>query len=235
MMMASIPVWDRLPVLLVSGDMNPEPLMGETDFVEIALRPFGTAKVELADLITTKTVDARELDAKMLAESRVVMLANVSQLNDVQLKALEGFVREGGGVWSSRATGSTARGTTRRSGGREGAPAAAVTSLSGSTNSGTRATIVSQHYEHPALEMFNDPRNGNLSEADIRLWYKMREDSSRTGDTGITVLARLDTGDPFLVEKQFGEGRVCRAPCRATRSGRTCPRGPSTCRSCSSW
>src|SRR6185436_3095398 len=135
MMMASIPVWDRLPVLLVSGDMNPEPLMGETDFVEIALRPFGTAKVK-------------------------------------------------------------------------GLLPLPVTSLSGSTNAGTRATIVSQHYEHPALEMFNDPRNGNLSEADIRLWYKMREDTSRTGDTGVTVLARLDTGDPFLVEKKFGEGRV---------------------------
>jgi hypothetical protein len=65
--------------------------------------------------------------------------------------------------------------------------------------------------------MFNDPRNGNLSEADIRLWYKMREDTSRTGDTGVTVLARLDTGDPFLVEKKFGEGRVlsCAVPCDA--------------------
>jgi len=218
MMMASIPVWDRLPVLLVSGDMNPEPLMGETDFVEIALRPFGNAKVELADLITTKTVDARELDAKMLAESRVVMLANVSQLNDVQLKALEGFVREGGGVlvFPGNRINSAWYNTSLLAGGKGLLPLP-VTSLSGSTNAGTRATIVSQHYEHPALEMFNDPRNGNLSEADIRLWYKMREDTSRTGDSGITVLARLDTGDPFLVEKKFGEGRVlsCAVPCDA--------------------
>lgn len=217
-MMASIPVWDRLPVLLVSGDMNPEPLMGETDFVEIALRPFGNAKVELADLVTTKTVDARELDAKMLAESRVVLLANVSQLNEVQLKALENFVREGGGVliFPGNRINSAWYNTTLSAGGKGLLPLP-ITQLSGSVNSGTRATIVSQHYEHPCLEMFNDPRNGNLSEADIRLWYKMREDQSRTGDTGITVLARLDTGDPFLVEKKFGEGRVieCAVPCDA--------------------
>jgi hypothetical protein len=220
--MASIPVWDRLPVLLVSGDMNPEPLMGETDFIEIALRPYAnvkeTAKVPLADLVTTKTVDARELDAKMLAESRVVVLANVSQLNEAQLKALESFAREGGGVliFPGNRINSAWYNTTLSAGGKGLLPLP-ITQLSGSVNSGARATIVTQHYEHPCLEMFNDPRNGNLSEADIRLWYKMREDTSRTGDTGITVMARLDTGDPFLVEKRFGEGRVveCAVPCDA--------------------
>lgn len=217
-MMASIPVWDRLPVLLVSGDMNPEPLMGETDFIEIALRPFGNAKVELADLVTTKTVDAREMDAKMLAESRVVVLANVSQLNEAQLKGLENFVREGGGVlvFPGNRINSAWYNTTLAAGGKGLLPLP-ISQLSGSVNSGSRATIVSQHYEHPALEMFNDPRNGNLSDADIRLWYKMREDQSRGGDSGITVLARLDTGDPFLVEKKFGEGRIieCAVPCDA--------------------
>jgi len=217
-LMASIPVWDRLPVLLVSGDMNPEPLMGETDFVEIALHPFGNAKVELADLVTTKTLDARELDAKALAESRVALLANVSQLNDVQLKALEGFVREGGGllVFPGNRINSAWYNATFAAGGKGLLPLP-VASLSGSTNSGVRATIVSQHYEHPALEMFNDPRNGNLAEADIRLWYKMREESGKPGESGVTVLARLDTGDPFLVEKKFGEGRIieCAVPCDA--------------------
>ena len=216
-MMASIPVWDRLPVLLVSGDMNPEPLMGETDFIEIALHPFGNAKVELADLVTTKTIDTRELDAKLLAESRVAVLANVSQLTDVQLKAVENFVREGGGllIFPGNRINSAWYNTTFLGGGKGLLPLPVV-SLSGSTNSGTRATIVSQHYEHPALEMFNDPRNGNLSEADIRLWYKMREETGK-GDTGIPVLARLDTGDPFLVEKRFGEGRIieCAVPCDA--------------------
>ncbi len=216
-MMMSIPVWDRLPVLLASGDMNPEPLMGETDFIEIALHPFGPGKVELADLVTTKTIDAREMDAKHLAESRVAVLANVSQLNEAQLKAAENFVREGGGllIFPGNRINSGWYNTTFLAGGKGLLPLPVV-SLSGSTNSGARATIVSQHYEHPALEMFNDPRNGNLSEADIRLWYKMKEEAGK-GDTGVTVLARLDTGDPFLVEKKYGEGRIieCAVPCDA--------------------
>jgi hypothetical protein len=220
-MMASIPVWDRVPVLLVSGDSNPEPLRGETDFVEIALRPFGAARAELADLVTTKTVEARELDAKMLAEARVVLLANVPQLAEPQLRALETFVKEGGGllVFPGNRINSSWYNTTLFQDGKGLLPLP-VASLAGSLNQqGTHASIVSQHYEHPALEMFNDPRNGNLSDAQVWLWYRMREEASaaRAAETGLTVIAKLDSGDPFLVEKKLGEGRVIQSaiPCDA--------------------
>jgi hypothetical protein len=217
--LASIPVWDRVPVLLVSGDPNPEPLRGETDFIEIALRPFGAAKVELADLITTSTIEARDLDQKRLAEARVVLLANVPQLNEAQLKALDAFVREGGGllIFPGNRINSAWYNTTLAADGRGLLPLPVV-SLAGSMNqAGTQSSIVAQHFEHPALEMFNDPRNGNLSDAQIWLWYKMRAELGRNADPTLTVLARLDTGDPLLVEKQFGEGRVIQAaiPCDA--------------------
>jgi hypothetical protein len=66
--------------------------------------------------------------------------------------------------------------------------------------------------------MFNDPRNGNLSDAQIWLWYKMREGAGpRAAESGLSVIARLDSGDPFLVEKKLGQGRVVQAavPCDA--------------------
>src|SRR5258708_5744994 len=47
--LASVPVRDKVPVLLVNGDPSPEPLKGETDFAEIALQPYAASgKVELA-------------------------------------------------------------------------------------------------------------------------------------------------------------------------------------------
>jgi hypothetical protein len=220
-LLKSILVWDRVPVLLVSGDSNPEPLRGETDFVEIALRPYGAAKVELADLITTRVVEPRDLDAKALAETRVVLLANVPQLQEAQLRALETFVREGGGllVFPGNRINSAWYNTALAAGGKGLLPLP-VASLAGSLNqSGTQASVVGQHFEHPALEMFNDPRNGNLSDAQIWLWYRMRADASalRDADPSLAVLAKLDTGDPFLVEKRYGEGRVLQSclPCDA--------------------
>lgn len=219
-LMQAIAVWDQVPVLLVSGDSNPEPLRGETDFAEIALRPYSSSKAELADLLTTKTIEAKDLDAKALAETRVVLLANVPQLNDAQLKALEGFVRDGGGllVFPGNRINSAWYNTTLYGDGRGLLPLP-VASLAGSLNqAGTRAAIVSQHFEHDALEMFNDPRNGNLSDAQVWLWYRMKEETGpRAAERGLSVIARLDSGDPFLVERKLGQGRVIQAaiPCDA--------------------
>jgi hypothetical protein len=68
--------------------------------------------------------------------------------------------------------------------------------------------IVSQRFENPALELFNDPRNGSLSDSAIKVWFKLREPASAAAASDIITLARLESGDPFLVEKPFGEGRV---------------------------
>jgi hypothetical protein len=218
-MMISIPVWDRVPVLLVSGDSNPEPLRGETDYVAVALAPYRSARTKLADLIEARVIEPRDLDTKALSDARVVALANVPQLTEPQLRALEGFVREGGGllVFPGNRINSAWYNATFASAGRGLLPLP-VASLAGSlSQSGTHAAIVSQHYEHEALQLFNDPRNGNLADAQVWLWYRMRPDAALRDAEPPTVLAKLDTGDPFLVEKKAGEGRVIQAaiPCDA--------------------
>jgi hypothetical protein len=204
----SLPVWDRLPVLLVSGDTNPEPLRGETDYLEVALRPFGAAREGLADLIQTRVVEPKELDRAVLAETRVVVLANVSRLPDPQRRALEDFVREGGGLLVF--AGDRIEAGDSSLGGLLPLPWVAR------AGSETGARVVSEHFQHPALELFNDPRQGNLSDA--RFWRTLRIKEPAAGEAA--VLARLDSGDPFLVEKSFGEGRVlqCAASCDADDS-----------------
>ncbi|MEI8063846.1 MAG: VWA domain-containing protein, partial [Verrucomicrobiota bacterium] len=223
-LLASVPVWNRLPVLLVNGNPGREPLTSETDFLEIALRPYSAVKTKLADLITTTVIKPEQLDANQLKDQRVVVLANVPQLDAKQLKALEDFVRGGGGLlifpgsriktdWYN--TKFTSLFPWR------------LTSLEGSLDDTTKqSTILVQHYEHPALALFNDPRAGNLATATIRLWYKFAEEnagSSRAPAIGSVtnvspfVVARLNNGDPFLVEKRFGDGSViaCSVPCAA--------------------
>ena len=227
-LLASVPVWDRLPVLLVNGNPGREPLTGETDFLEIALRPFSAGKTTLADLITTTVIKPEQLDAAQLKDQRVVVLANVTQLDDRQLKALEDFVRSGGGLLifpGSRIK--TDWYNTKFISDGKGLFPWRLTALEGSLDdTAKQSAILVQHYEHPALALFNDPRAGNLAAANIRLWYKFAEDnagSSRAAAIGsITnvspfVLARLNTGDPFLVEKRFGDGSIiaCSVPCAA--------------------
>jgi len=210
-MLASMPVRDKVPLLLVNGDPNPEPLKGETDFAEIALQPFSSAKVESADLIQTRVLTAEALNAKALQESSVVVLANVRKLTDEQLRALEDFVRLGGGLLvfpGNRVDPAWWNSSFLREG--KGLLPFALGTLSGETRENAPAvSVISQRFENPALELFNDPRNGSLADAAIKLWFKMKEPQNPSmGATDATVLARLESGDPFLVEKKFGEGRV---------------------------
>lgn len=207
-LLASVPVWDRLPVLLVNGNPGREPLAGETDFLEIALRPFSAVKTKLADLITTSVIKPEQLDANQLKDQRVVILANVPQLDPQQLKSLEAFVRGGGGLLvfpGSRIRVDWYNNTfTNLFPGR-------LTKLEGGLeDNAPRTSILVQHYEHPALALFNDPRAGNLATASIRLWYKLAHEN-------MFVVARFSNGDPFLIEKKVGDGTViaCTVPCSA--------------------
>lgn len=219
-LLASVPVWDKLPVLLVNGNPSPEPLQGETDFLEIALRPYNAVKGSLADLVATRVIEQNQLDEGKLKDVRVVILANVREIWDHQVKLLEEFVRGGGGLlifpgsrinpaWYNQRLGADGKGLM---------PCSLSTLEGGLDDDAPHTAILTHHYEHPALQLFNDPRNGNLSAATIRLWYKVGESpGSRQSETNAFVLARYSTGDPFLLEKKFGDGSVifCSTPCSA--------------------
>lgn len=204
----SIPVWDKLPVLLVSGDTDPAPLEAETAYLQIALTPFASAAATLSDLVTARVITPQVLTANELMQHRVVVLANVPRLADEQLRALDDFVRRGGGLlifpgdridpdwYNSRMLAS----------GAGLLPCRFLLTVDSAALNSQPAGIVTRHYDHQALEFFNDPRNGTLQGAKLRTWYKLAAAQSSIQET--TIAAHLDSSDPFLVEKQFGKGRV---------------------------
>lgn len=212
---ASIPVWDRVPVLLINGDPSNEALQGETDYLEIALQPFGAAKANLTDLIVTRVAGVNELTQNALNQNRVVVLANVRELSATQLKDLTQFVKDGGGLLVFPGNRINVDWYQRTFAAPDGLLPVAFTRLAGSPDDNVPAAkIVTSHHTHPALEMFNDPRNGNLGDGGIKLWYQTAE---KTNDANVSVIARLDNGNPLFLEKKFGEGRViqCSTPCDA--------------------
>jgi len=214
--LASIPVRDKVPLLLVNGDPSSEPLKGETAFAEIALQPYSAARVELADLIRTAVIRPEELNAKALVNQSVVILANVRKLADDQLRAVEDFVSKGGGLLvfpGDRIDTNWYNSALLKDG--KGLLPLAYGALAGDLKEGSPATgIVAQRYDNPALELFNDPRNGSFSDAQIRMWFRLQE---RGDAKAVITLAKLDSGDTFLAEKPYGEGRViaCAVPCDA--------------------
>lgn len=221
--MASLPVLDQLPVLLVSGDTNPGPLLGETAFLEIALQPFtatpAAKELGLADLVSSRVVDEAQFSGKDLASAKVVVLANVRQLRDEQLKAIEDFVRDGGGllVFPGDRTDTAWFNQKLAPPDAAGLAPCRLGALKGGAEAGAQpAGLVVQHYDHPSLALFNDPKNGSLRGMQTRMWYRL-DPIPAPGAAAPVIAATLDTSDPFLVDKSFGEGRVmlCATACDA--------------------
>ncbi len=204
---AAVTIWDSINVMLVDGDPGGQPLQSETDYLSIALTPFTFGRARLADLVQTQTVPPNEINEAKLKTARVVVLANVLKLEPPQLAALTGFVTDGGALlvcagnkidlnWYREQMFAAGNGLIPAA---FGAPRGQI------DESGKSTHIVAQRFDHAALEFFNEPANGDLSAAEIRKWNELPDIKS---DGSAVVLARLDNGDPFLVEHRFGDGVV---------------------------
>ena len=203
---ASVPVWDNVPVLIVDGDPSDQPLRSETDYLNIALQPYreGATK-DLVDLLQTRVVTVPEFNARAIGEARVVVLANVNRLQLAQLNDLQAFVRDGGGLLIFGGEKLDLNFYNDRMHPFQLLPTrlAAVEDRSGEPEPFSRMVV--RRFEHPALRIFNDQRNGDLGAAEIRKWHRTVEEPD---NTLVNTIARLGSGDAFLVEKGFGAGRV---------------------------
>lgn len=216
----AVGVIEQIGVLLVDGDPSKEWLRGETDFIKLALTPFQentTAKnrksgagLEMKDLIKASTIPAdqfRNMDPT--AGVSLIVLANLESLEGTMIEELPLFVENGGGLlicggnrmnlsWYNQHWGLE---------GSNFLPLPMTGSKGNLQNEFEFSKIANTYFEHPALSLFNDPRNGSLSEARIKKWIELDESRARN-DPGVTVVARLENGDPLLMEKKWGKGVV---------------------------
>ncbi|MEE2813864.1 MAG: BatA domain-containing protein [Verrucomicrobiota bacterium] len=210
---ASIPVWDKVPVLVVNGDPDAEPLKGETDFLQIALQPYREGgEKDLTDLLETRVINAVDFSAAAIGQTRVVILANVSKLRLGQLNELQTFVKDGGGVLIFGGDQIDQRWYNDQLLPYGLLPARLGPLADKRKNTEPFTRIMVQRFDNPALEIFSNPRNGDLASAEIRQWHRTLENPD---DDLVRPLARLETGDAFIIEKKYGNGRVlfCATAC----------------------
>ena len=226
---ASVEVFDRLPVLLIAGRASTEPLRGEADFLERALRPrpaIPSASDEHGVIEpTVVTEDAFSPDS--LAKMKAVVLANVSRLKEEQTRAIERFVRDGGGLLVLPGDRARADWYNERlfSNGDGCLPAAMVEIITSAE--ATPASILSGRFDHPALALFNDPRSGGLRGAQIWTWHRLAAAPSADKVAGETaVMAKINNGDALLMEQRWGAGSVILAALPANTAWSNLPLRP---------
>ena len=197
----AVEVVQDMPVLLVNGDTGRRFPENETDFLELALRPFAAdTGTPLADLVRTRTVRPEQLDRQALAGQRVVVLADVERLSDPQVQALRLFVQGGGGLVVFPGDVSDPAWMDDR---LADLLPAAFAGLSGvGLDFEAPATLLDPRQDHPALALWNGPSRASLAGGEVRVWYDLAPRPE--GQT----IARLSTGQPFLTERRVGAGVV---------------------------
>jgi hypothetical protein len=214
----AIEVAAAVPVLLVDGEPGVEPLSSETDFLRAALAPGGAE----AAPVSARVVRADAFGPDDLKGRRVVVLANVARLAPETSRAIDRFVEAGGGVLvalGDKVDAAAANAALYRSG--AGWLPARIGEMKGDAR--RRQTIA-----HPAPRTFLGPALTALGQGDSPplvgadlFEYRVIEPAR---DAGVT--ARLDTGDPWIVDRPFGRGRVAVVAGPIDDEGGTLPVNP---------
>ncbi|MCH2061749.1 MAG: BatA domain-containing protein [Verrucomicrobiales bacterium] len=200
--------------LLVDGLPARNPTDAETFFLENALVPVPPELRDSfflgADRITVAGLE--EIQTEKLAEYRAVFLANVQDFSSGVTGKLKNFIINGGGLIvfpGDNINASWYNDELYKKGGI--LPAEFGEIIPGEDDEIT-LNLQASGYDHPLVELWNDPGAGTLAEVNIRKAYSLilAEDAEQPGGANAStrVVLRYNTGSPAVVESDLGLGKV---------------------------
>jgi hypothetical protein len=216
-----IDVVTALPVLIVDGEPGNEPFTGESDFIRAALSPQDD---DTPQVKTTAIRDQAAFDAKSLVGQKVLILANIERLDPGQIAAVGEFLGNGGGVLIAPGDQTDA----------EFANSALFQKGLGwlpARLAGQKGDFAARKsIAHPAprsfsgaMAAFGESDAAPLREANLFAFWRLEPAMI---SPAASVAARLDAGDPWIVERPFRQGRVMLLAGPLDAEGGTLPVNP---------
>ncbi|MBI5685775.1 MAG: BatA domain-containing protein [Verrucomicrobia bacterium] len=179
---------ETLPVLIADGSPSPNAFRSGSGFLAAALQPSDESVVKPV------VMDAHALVSTDLSRYRVLVLANVARVDRALAEKLEQFVVSGRGMLV--APGSLAEASDYNTAlfqeGRYLLPAKLVSVLRAQANTPNRVAANATW----RLEL------AELTQAQVQSWWRLNPGA------GTFTLATLANGDPLLISRRLGDGRV---------------------------
>ena len=190
----------RPRVLLINGDPNPVPHLGEVFYLERALDP---KRSRLAG-VRVDIMSARKLKPSAFEGYAAVFLCNVRQLPAGRLAELHEFVRRGNGLIITAGDNVTPAYYNRAFSGLLPRKLRSL-HVDISSKPGHRGlSIAPPARNHPVTAIFSAQSEEGLTAASVWKYFLLQPDISRKLSTILT----LENGAPLLLERQVGTGRV---------------------------
>jgi hypothetical protein len=203
----------KLPVLLVDGNPSPRFLERAAAFALVALVPGARTMPQSQTASSSEyLVEPELIDAPLLSTVRdfskygAVILADVPTVPADTAQLLVDYVRRGGGLLiapGARAMPEFYNAWTE-TGRRPVLPARIEKRIAiGRGEDPAKPSITT--FSHPALKVVSDASQNDIGTVNVTDYWQLKESPS---DERVTVGARLNNGDPLLVERRIGNGMV---------------------------
>ncbi len=214
----------EVKVLLVDGEPGSEARDSEVFFLKNALVPV-PADAAADYFIKTVSVTPSELSQARLDDYDAVVLANVPDFSDALVTALEGYVRRGGGLMVfPGARVNTAFYNEQLFQKLKMLPAEFGAIRGEADKDDAFVTLQEKGYEHPIVEIWNDPGSGKLGSARFFRWFELKPELQEKEQRGkgagensplppgssapLRIVLKYADGSPAVMERPWGLGRV---------------------------
>ena len=226
----------EVKVLLVDGEPGNEARDSEAFYLRNALVPV-PPDVAAEYFIKTATITAPELSQARLDDYDAVVLANVSDFGEATVRAVESYLRRGGGLMIFPGGRVNVNFYNEQLFKRLKLLAAEFGGARGQSDQEDKfITLQEKDYDHPIVDIWNDPGSGKLASARFFKSYELKpgpmasegagkrasEESSHsptpplprsrqaeTSDAGLPrVVLKFSDGTPAVMERPWGLGRV---------------------------
>jgi hypothetical protein len=197
---AIVNVVDPLEVCILTGDAADTVAIRQADALRLALMPYKSAGEKGPDLANVTVINPADAWPTDLSSFRVIVLADVPELDETQAQRIEQFVFDGGGLL-------IAPGDFFRPGAydevlyRDG-EGVLPARLAPSTAPSVADNIVPADLVHPILAFLRG-QSDPMFTATVSRYLP-----AAAGAPAGHVITRFSDGSPMLIEKSFGRGRV---------------------------
>lgn len=203
-----IEVVERVPVLLVEGSDGFAEMQQDAYLVRAALGQIeGDESANWRDVYEPRTIPPQRLESIDLTDFQAIVIPNLNELSDKSIDRLQRFVGDGGGLWLALGPRTDIDRFNKRlfKFGDGLSPVGLSRIVDESSDDFQKPTINPFLKAHPAtVELANNER---LDTGDIKISRRFRLQMPAAPDT-VSVLLDLSNGEPLVVEKQVGNGRV---------------------------
>jgi hypothetical protein len=203
-----VPVRESLNVLLVDGHFKPEPYQAETDYLAQALAPSEESPGQ-PNPIKVEVVSESQLGRRELSPYDAVALCNVATFTPDEVAALEGYLKQGGGVIVFGGDRVDADNYNRKlyQDGQGLLPASVGPGVGDAAKKEGDFRFNPLGYRHPLISEYQGAGSGVTTGLTAALTYRYHKLTVPPGSKAQVAMA-FDNGDPAVIEAPRHRGTV---------------------------